>query len=160
MNFELTEEQKMIQRRATAPEIGVSDMLTNVNAKVSAPAKPAAAAAPVEEKPAQPMNIWDMEDDGTSITDLTTIVGLEDAEPGDLDIDLRKLIENAGADNGFFRRDSLLRLELENQLPFGFRIGHFDPDRFTCHRFHRRACRRHPPCCSRFAKRLHRRLHS
>ena len=62
----LTEEQKMIQRRATAPEIGVSDMLTNVNAKVSAPAKTAAAAAPVEEKPAQPVNIWDMEDDGPS----------------------------------------------------------------------------------------------
>lgn len=59
----LTEEQKMLQRRANGPEIGVSDMLTNINAKVSAPAKPAATVAPT---PAQPVNIWDMEDDGPS----------------------------------------------------------------------------------------------
>lgn len=65
----MTEEQKMLQRRAAAPEIGVSDMLTNVNAKVSAagtPTAPAAAAPEVEQKPAQPVNIWDMDGESES----------------------------------------------------------------------------------------------
>ena len=60
----LTEEQKRLQRRANAPEIGVSDVLTNVNAKVSHPpvaGRGDALAAPsADPKPA--VNIWDMED--------------------------------------------------------------------------------------------------
>lgn len=64
----MTEEQKMLQRRAAAPEIGVTDVLTNVNSKVSAAGKSNALAdAPeVEEKPAQPVNIWDMDGDDAS----------------------------------------------------------------------------------------------
>lgn len=64
----MTEEQKMLQRRAAAPEIGVTDMLTNVNAKVSAAGKSNALvdAPEVEEKPAQPVNIWDMDGDDAS----------------------------------------------------------------------------------------------
>lgn len=64
----MTEEQKMLQRRAAAPEIGVTDVLTNVNSKVSAAGKSNALvdAPEVEEKPAQPVNIWDMDGDDAS----------------------------------------------------------------------------------------------
>lgn len=65
----MTEEQKMLQRRAASSEIGVSDMLTNVNAKVSAAEKPAdpEKAAETTEISSQPVNIWDMDgDDGST----------------------------------------------------------------------------------------------
>ena len=63
----LTEEQKRLHRRATDPEVGVSDVLTNVNAKVShPPAAPAARrgdASPAPAAQAKPaVNIWDMEE--------------------------------------------------------------------------------------------------
>ena len=58
----LTEEQKRLHRRATDPQIGVSDVLTNVNAKVS---HPPAAPAPAD-RPTPAVNIWDMDDSGAS----------------------------------------------------------------------------------------------
>lgn len=58
----LTEEQKVLQERAAAAEAGVSDMLTSINAKVSASTK----SEKPEAAPAKSVNIWDMEDDGSS----------------------------------------------------------------------------------------------
>ncbi|WP_296422852.1 FHA domain-containing protein [Yoonia sp.] len=51
----LADDQQAIQRRAGTAEKGVSDILTNISAKVNA-----------QEAPAPAMNIWDMDDDGTS----------------------------------------------------------------------------------------------